>query len=41
MKINNIPDREFKVMVIQILTGHEKRVQYLGETFKKETENIK
>ena len=41
MKISNMPDREFKVMVIKILTGLEKRVAYLSETLNNETENIK
>ena len=26
-EINNMPDGEFKAMMIKILTGHEKRVQ--------------
>jgi len=34
-------DREFKVMVIKILTGIVKRVEDLGETLNKEIENIK
>ena len=41
MYINNMPDQEFKVMIIKILTGLEKRVEDLSETFNKETENIK
>ena len=32
---NNMPDREFKVMVIKILTGLEKRVKDITETLKK------
>ena len=32
-------DREFKVMVIKMLSGLEKRVEDLSETFNKETEN--
>ena len=36
-----MPDREFKVMIINILTGLEKRVEDLRETLKKERENIK
>jgi len=30
-----MPDREFKVMIIKILTGHEKRVKDISETLKK------
>ena len=41
MEIGNMPNREFKVMVIKILTGLEKRVAYLSETLNNETENIK
>ena len=36
-----MPDREFKVMDIKILTGLEKRVEYLSETLNKKTGNIK
>ena len=32
---SNMPDKEFKVMVIKILTGLEKRVDDLNETLKK------
>ena len=41
MDISNILDREFKVVVIKILTGLEKRVEDLSETLNKEIENIK
>jgi len=34
--INNMPDREFKVMVIKILTGFEKRVENISETLNTE-----
>jgi len=30
-----MPDREFKVMIIKILTGLEKRVKDISETLKK------
>ena len=40
METNNIPHREFKVMVIKKLTGLE-RVEDLSETFNKETEHKK
>ena len=39
--MSDVSDREFKVMVIKILTGLEKRVEGLGEAFNKQTENIK
>ena len=32
-----MPDKEFKVTVIKILTGLGKGVNYLSETFDKET----
>ena len=41
MEIGNMPNREFKVMVIKILTGLEKRVEGLSEALNKEVENIK
>ena len=31
--ISNMPDGEFKVMIIRILTGLEKRVEDMRETF--------
>ena len=34
-------DREFKLMVIKILTGLEKRVEDFTETLNKEIENMK
>ena len=36
MEIRNMPDREFKEMVIKIFTGIEKRVEYLNATLNKE-----
>ena len=36
-----MPNGEFKVIVINTLTAHEKRVEDLSETPKKDIENIK
>ena len=36
-----MPDREFKVVVIKIHSGLEKRVEDLSELLNKEIENIK
>ena len=36
-----MPDNEFKVMVITMLTGPEKRGEELSEDFNKEIENTK
>ena len=36
-----MPDREFQVIIIRILTGLEKEVEDLSEILKKWTENIK
>ena len=36
MEIRYRPDREFKVMAKEILTGLEKRVEDLSETFNKD-----
>ena len=33
--ISNIPDREFKVTIIKLLTGTEKRVEDISETLNK------
>ena len=33
--ISNMPNREFKVMTINILTGLEKRGEYISETLNK------
>ena len=35
MNISNILDREFEVMIIQILNGFEKRVKDISETLNK------
>ena len=40
-EVINIPDREFKVMVIKILNGLEKRVQDICENLNKNIETIK
>ena len=36
MEISNMPDREFKAMIIKIFTGLEKRVEDLSEILNKE-----
>ena len=36
MEIRNRPDKEFKVLIIKMLTGLERRVEELSETFNKE-----
>ena len=36
MEITNMPDREFKVMAIKILTGFQKEVGDLSETLNKD-----
>ena len=36
MEIHNMPDREFKVMIIKIFTGLEKRVKDISETLNNE-----
>ena len=38
-EISNLSDRKFKVMVIKMVTGLEKRVDDLSETLNKEIEN--
>lgn len=40
MEISNVPDREFKVKVLKLSIGLEKRVEDLSKTFNKEIENI-
>ena len=40
MEISNVPEREFKIMVIKILTGFEKIVDDFIETLNKDIENI-
>ena len=37
--INSIPDTEFKLMIIRILTGLEKRVEDMSETLNTEIRN--
>ena len=39
--IDNMPDREFKVMAIKILNGFEKRAEDFSETLNREIENKK
>ena len=41
MEIINMHDRELKVVIIEIFTGLEKRVEDLTETLNREIENIK
>ena len=36
MEISNIPDREFKIMIINIPTGLDKRVENINETLNTE-----
>ena len=36
MGISNMIEREFKVMTLKILTGHEKRVEDIRETFNRD-----
>jgi len=38
-QIINMPDREFKVMTMKILTGLEKRVEDISETLNTEIRN--
>ena len=40
-EISNIPNREFKVMVMKILTGCEKRVEDHSEKFNKDIRKYK
>lgn len=41
MKIINVPDKKFEVMVIKMLTGLGRRMNKLSENFNKEKENMK
>lgn len=41
MKLSTMPDKQFKVMAIKILTRLEKRVEDFSETLSKEIQNIK
>lgn len=36
MEISNIHDKEFKVLLIKILSGHEKTVDKLSENFNRD-----
>lgn len=40
MEISKIPESIFKVMIIKILSGLEKRLEDLSETHSKDIENI-
>ena len=41
METNNLPDAEFKTLVIRMLNDLRERVYELSENFNKEIENIK
>ena len=41
IEVSNLPDKEFKVMVIKILTNLGRRMGEHRENFNKETENIR
>lgn len=41
MNLINLPDKEFKAMVIKMLTRFEKRMDELREDFNKVIENLK
>lgn len=41
MEIINLPDKEFKVTVLNMLVGFERKVDELSECFKKDKENVK
>ena len=41
MEISKMPDREFNLIAIKILTGLEKKVEDLSESFNNEIKNIK
>ena len=41
MEINNLLDKEFKAMVLKILTKFSKRMHDHRENFNKKTENIR
>ena len=40
MEISNLPDKEFKVLVIKMLTKLGGRMDEHSENFNKETENV-
>ena len=39
--IRNIPDKEFKIMIIKMLNEHRRRMDKHDEKFSKELENMK
>ena len=41
METTNLPDKDFKIMVIKMLTGVEGRVDEHSEYFKKDKKHIK
>lgn len=41
MEISNIHDKEFKVLLIKILSGHEKTVDKLSENFNRDLKKYK
>ena len=41
MEISNVPDREFKITVIKVFTGLEKRVEDISETLNKDIKKKK
>lgn len=41
MKINNLPDEKFKVMVIKLLTDLRRRMKEHSENFNKELQKIR
>jgi len=40
MEVNNLPDKEFKIMVLKMLIEFRRRMDERSEGFNKETENI-
>ena len=41
MEISNLPDKEFKIMVIKMCTSLERKVDIFSKNLNKEIENIK
>ena len=41
MEVSNLPDKEFKLMVLKMFTKFDKRVEELSKNFNKEIQNIK
>ena len=39
--VSNMPDEEFKAIIIRILTGPEKRIEYIRETLTTEIKELK